>query len=113
MPAEFRLVNERVVLNKYIEPVRDADVGDMVTKLENHAKEVSQTVLLIADFTAVKQFPSTLLTMGLRKGNVNPVRNPKIDSIIVLTDSAFLVNLASAITRITGIKKTAFMRTQA
>src|SRR5262249_10976151 len=112
MAAEFQIPNERVVITKYIDPVHDVDLIQMVSQLDAYAKKAPQTILAIADFSEVKKFPHALLTLGLRQGNVNPVRNPKIDTIMVFAESAFLASIASTIARITGSKKIVFVQTR-
>jgi hypothetical protein len=113
MPSEFQIVNERVVITKYIEPVLESDITQMSAEVEAFARRSSQSILAIADFGDIKQFPTSLLSRGIRRDNVNPMRNPKIERLLVIADSAFLQSVVSAVCRITGVKKVAIMRTRA
>jgi hypothetical protein len=113
MPAEFRLLNDRVVTNIYREPLQANEVEQMVNQLSNYVEQSSQPVLAIADFSEVKHFPSSLMTMALRRNTANPVRNPKIETLMVIADSAFLESLVSAISKITRVRKIILVRTRA
>ena len=110
MPAEFRHVNDRVVTNIYREPLRPIEVEDMVRQLDAYVDKATESVLAIADFSEIKQFPSSLMTMALRRNNVNPLRNPKVETLMVIADSAFLESLVSAVSRITHAKKIILVR---
>src|ERR1044071_6334679 len=110
MPAEFQVVNERVILNKYTEPIRPADIDHMAAELADYAEQAPQTVFVIVDVTEVKNYPVYILTTGLRPSNINPMRNPQIERIIVIADSPILASLASAVSTITRIEKIVLVR---
>jgi hypothetical protein len=112
MPAEFRLLNDRVVTNIYREPVQAIEVERMVNQLSEFAEHSSETILAIADFSEVKRFPSALMSLALKRNNVNPVHNPKIEVLMVIADSAFLESVVSAITKITRARKIVLVRTR-
>lgn len=112
MPAEFRLLNDRVVTNIYREPLQAVEVEQMVNQLNDYVEHTSETVLAIADFSEIKRFPSSLMTMALRRNTVNPVRNPKIETLMVIADSAFLESVVSAVSKITRAKKIVLVRTR-
>jgi hypothetical protein len=113
MPAEFQVVNERVILNKYTEPLRSADIDHMAAELLAYTEQAPQTVFTIVDVTEVKNFPAYILTTGLRQANINPMRNPKIERIFVIAYSPFLASLASAVSSITRIEKIVLVRNRA
>lgn len=111
MPTEFVSVHERVILNKYTEPVQSTDFLRMMVKLKTYAQQAARPILAIADLSEVKHFPSYMLTLALREGNINPVRNPKIETLLVIADSPLLVNVVSVIGRITDSRKIILVRT--
>src|SRR5450432_132393 len=111
MPAEFLLINERVILTKYTEPMYASDFDAMSVQIAAYAETAIQTIFVIADFTEVERFPSFMLGIGLRRGNTNPVRNPRIERIVVVAHAPLIERLASMVAKITGIKKFSIVAT--
>ena len=113
MPAEFRLSNERVCLIKYSDPLVASDMDRSSAELVAYAETAPQPLLVIGDYTEITQLSTSLISVGLRQGNGNPLRNPRVEKIIVITNLPVIVNLASTVSHILGIKKLVVVQTQA
>ncbi len=112
MVAQFEVLSERLVLNQYSEPLNVADIDRMSKETTTYAEHQAQPIYVIADFSKIQRFPSSLLTLGLRPNPDNPVRNPKIESIVVVADSAFLSMLTEVVTKVIHVKKFVVVRTK-
>ena len=113
MTVEFQHVNERVMLHKYTEPIREDDFVATLAQFHAFAETTMRTVFLIADFTEVYRFPPYMLSLGLRTGQTNPVRNPKLEHIVVIAHMPLIMSLTSMLVKITGITKFSIVRTRA
>ena len=112
MVAQFQVLRDRVVVNEYSEPLSTADIEQMTKEISVYAAQQSQPVYVISDFSQIKHFPATLLTLGLRRNQENPVRNPKIAAIVVVADSPLLNSLAEVVTKVAHVEKFVVVRTR-
>ncbi|HLY29160.1 MAG TPA: hypothetical protein VKQ72_22635 [Aggregatilineales bacterium] len=105
MAATFETIQEDIVLNRYSEPLTANDIQYMTIKDDEYSVSHSGPIHVVADFSEIKAFPSGLLTLGLRPGMNNPMRNPKVSSIVVICNSQFINQLASVVSRVARIDK--------
>jgi len=113
MPATFQIINERVSVIKYSEPLLASDMDRSSAELTAYAETASQPILVIADYTQIRHLSTSLISVGLRPGNANPLRNPVIKKIVVIAYLPVVHNLASVVSNILGIEKLVVVRTQA
>src|SRR5260221_11960270 len=105
MPAEFQLINERVCLIKYTDPLLALDIYKSFAALTAYAETVTQPLLAIGDYSEITKLSKGLISAGIRPGNANPLRNPLVEKIIVIADLPKIMSLAAVVSKILGIHK--------
>ncbi len=105
MTAQFSIYQDGVIINQYAEPLTAADVQQMTWRDNEYAAQFGNPIVIIADFSAVKSFPPSLVTLGIRHDGSNPVRNPRFKSVIVITNMALLERMAAVVTTIVKNEK--------
>lgn len=93
MPVQVVLTKEnRVVLQTFSDPVSNADMLQVKTKMEHEILPGStQKLHIIADFSAVWNLPGTILTSG---SNMLSRAHPNTGSIICVTQNGFIRAMA-------------------
>jgi hypothetical protein len=113
LPAEFQLINERVCAIKYTDPLTASEMDQSSSELTAYAETATQPLVVIADYTEIRHISTSLISVGLRPGSANPLRNPIIKKIVVIAHLPIIKNLASVVSNILGIEKLVIVRSQA
>ncbi len=105
MAAQFIIQQEGVLLNQYTEPLMASDIEQM-TELDNaYAVQSGKPVIIIADFSRIRAFPPSLITLGIRHDDRNPIRSSRFRTVIVITTVALLERMAAVVSSIVNNQK--------
>lgn len=113
MPAEFQVINERVCLVKFTDPLLASDMNQSTDEVTAYAETATEPLLVIGDCSDLTRIPTNLISIGLRQGRANPLRYPVIEKIILIAHLPIIMSVALTISNILGNNKIALVQTQA
>jgi hypothetical protein len=113
LPAQFQIIDERVCLTKYTDPLLASEIDESSAELTAYANTATQSLVVIADYSEITHISTGLISVGLRRGSANPLRNPIIEKIIIIAQLPIIYNLASTVSNILRIEKFVVVQTRA
>src|SRR5437868_45477 len=111
MSVELRASHQSVLVVKYRGPLSASEANQVVIDIASFAQAAALPVILIVDFTEITGFPVNLMSLGLRLGDINPVRNPKIEQIVGIARQPIISKMAAMVSSTIGTKKIIVVQT--